>query len=201
MSPEKKNTSSTSRILVIAIISLLIGGGAVYVAAPSLVGKTTQTQIQTVTQGSTVVSIGTSTVTQTQTTTTTQTTSATLGAVALTTVATQSAPTSATSGWANSWSQEFQLGLVAEFPNSSAGPAAWDASAHPHVFFTTNTPGGGSGCSNCKNTGVAVIDADTKQVITTMQYTIAGVTMYYGPMGMGASMDGKYLYLPTGNAL
>ena len=197
------NRTSITRLAVILVVGLLVGGGAIYLAAPSLVGASTttqtQTSIQTVTTGSTVVTLGTPTITQTTTETTISTSTVTAPNVQVSTVSTQTAPSKGNTGWGNAWTSEFILSLAAEFTNSSQGPAAWDAAAHPDVYITTNTIGGGDFSATASGTGLCIIDAITQQVVVCRQYSVAGITNYFGAMGSAVSMDGRYIYLPTMN--
>ena len=196
----KKNTSIT-RLVIILVVGLLVGGGAIYLAAPSLVSPSTTTQTttqvstevatQTVTTGTTVVSIGTTM--STQTTTVTSTYTATAPANVITTVTSQSTGAPPT-GWETAQAVKMGTYLEAEFTNSSSGPSAWNATLHPHIFVTTN---GLAACAVNKicSPGLAIIDANTWQVILTRQYQISGVTNYNEDHDIGVSMNGQYIYL------
>ncbi len=108
----------------------------------------------------------------------------------------QSAPDAAPSGWDNKWSAKVDFKLLATLDDS--GPAAWDAAAHPDVFFTTVGPGyGGLLSENVTRPGVTIIDATTKEILAYQSYDL-GAESYFEPHGLGVSPYGKYIYLPTG---
>lgn len=98
--------------------------------------------------------------------------------------------------WGSRFSQRLDIRLLATYDDS--GPAAWNAAAHPLVFITTMGPGYGG--FNSKNTlpGVALFDGATKKLVASRTYDL-GYEVYFEPHGVGASPDGRYLYLPTGD--
>ena len=101
--------------------------------------------------------------------------------------------------WATDYSKKLGISLLAEF--DSSGPAAWDPVAHPVVFFTTEGPGyGGQLSKTHKNPGVAVIDANTREPIASASFQLEGVEpgKAFEPHGLGVSMDGRWIYLPSG---
>lgn len=84
----------------------------------------------------------------------------------------------------------------------SSGPPAWDAQKHPLVFFTSNGPGyAGLLSSKNKLPGLTIIDATTKEVITSvwfdLKYDVEGAAGANEPHSLGVSPDGKWIYLPT----
>ncbi len=99
--------------------------------------------------------------------------------------------------WATEWSKKLGLALLAEY--DSSGPPAWDPQAHPLVFITTEGPGYSGQLSNTNSLpGVAVIDANTREPIASMQYDFEDADNYFEPHGRGVSADGRWIYLPTG---
>lgn len=93
-----------------------------------------------------------------------------------------------------------RLGVTLERSFDSEGADRWDPEAHPLVFVTTEGPGYGGLLSGVKLPGVAIYDADTREVVASAQYdTLSwGYENVFEPHGLGVSPDGKWIYLPTG---
>jgi len=100
--------------------------------------------------------------------------------------------------WANEWSEKVNIEL--EYSFDSSGPDAWDSSEHPLIFVTTEGPGYGGLLSGVSLPGLAIIDADTREVVTSQNYDVLswGWSNVFEPHGLGTSPDGKWIYLPTG---
>ena len=100
--------------------------------------------------------------------------------------------------WANQWSEKVNIEL--EYSFDSSGPDAWDSSQHPLVFITTEGPGYGGLLSGATLPGLAIIDADTREVVASQNYDVLdwGWSNVFEPHGLGTSPDGKWIYLPTG---
>ena len=100
--------------------------------------------------------------------------------------------------WANEWSEKVNIEL--EYSFDSSGPDAWDSSEHPLVFVTTEGPGYGGLLSGVTLPGLAIIDADTREVVASQNYDVLdwGWSNVFEPHGLGTSPDGKWIYLPTG---
>jgi len=98
-------------------------------------------------------------------------------------------------GWQTQWAADLEVQMLERF--DSAGDAAWDMDAHPHVYVTSHGPGYSGQPSNIDNVGVAIIDADTHEVVATRQYDL-GFTPFEAH-GSAVSPDGQYIYIPTGN--
>ncbi len=101
------------------------------------------------------------------------------------------------SAWDTVWSQKLDIKLLAQF--DSSGPPAWDAAKHPLVYISSNGPGYGGFLSGIQSPGLVIVDANTYEVVLTKQYTLEGVKNYFESHGSAASMDGKWIYLPTGD--
>ncbi len=99
--------------------------------------------------------------------------------------------------WDTEWSQKLDMKLLAQF--DSSGTPAWDAAKHPLVYVSSNGPGYGGFLGGVKSPGFVIIDANTNEVVLTKQYTIEGITNYFEQHGSGVSMDGKWIYLPSGD--
>src|SRR5262249_37604142 len=93
-----------------------------------------------------------------------------------------------------------KLGVTLEKSFDSSGPDAWDPKKHPLVFVTTEGPGYGGLLSGVTLPGVAIIDADTREVVTSQHYDVLawGWKNVFEDHGVGVSPDGKWIYLPTG---
>ncbi len=100
--------------------------------------------------------------------------------------------------WATEWSEMAEIKLVRKF--DSGGAAAWDPEKHPHVFITTEGPGYGGLMSGVENPGLAIIDADTREVVAHASYDVLswGWKNVFEPHGLAVSPDGQWIYLPTG---
>jgi hypothetical protein len=100
--------------------------------------------------------------------------------------------------WENEWSE--QVGIKLEYDLDSSGPDAWDSEKHPLVFVTTEGPGYGGLLSGVTLPGLAIIDADTREVVASQTYDVLswGWKNVFEPHGLGVSPDGKWIYLPTG---
>lgn len=79
---------------------------------------------------------------------------------------------------------------------------AWDPAKHPLVFITTVGPGYGGILGGVKWPGVAIIDAETHEVVNYTAYDLTGEGWkpeeVFEPHGLAVSPDGKWIYLPTG---
>src|SRR5216684_2540584 len=93
-----------------------------------------------------------------------------------------------------------KLGVTLEKSFDSSGPDAWDPKKHPLVFVTTEGPGYGGLLSGVTLPGVAIIDAETREVVTSQHYDVLawGWKNVFEDHGVGVSPDGKWIYLPTG---
>ncbi len=93
-----------------------------------------------------------------------------------------------------------KLGVRLETQLDSSGPDAWDPKKHPNVFITSEGPGYGGLLSGVKLPGLAIIDADTRQVVAHRSYDVLkmGFKNVFEPHGLGVSGDGQWIYLPTG---
>ena len=100
--------------------------------------------------------------------------------------------------WATPLADSLGVTLVAEY--DSSGPDAWDPVAHPNVFITTEGPGYGGLLSGVTLPGIAIIDADTYEVVAHRNYDVLamGWTNVFEPHGVGVSPDGQWFYLPAG---
>lgn len=99
-------------------------------------------------------------------------------------------------GWANEKSEYLDIKLLAEY--DSSGDAAWDPDAHPRVYVTSNGPGYSGRPTDVENVGVKIIDAETREVVTSQQYEFDFVP--FENHGCGVSYDGNWIYIPTGNS-
>ena len=94
-------------------------------------------------------------------------------------------------GWDTTESLRGRLKLLATY--DSSGPDAWDAAAHPLVYFTSEgvgaNPKGGTRMS-----GVQVIDAYAKNVIASALFDLGG-EVTQPPHSVGISPDGRWLYI------
>ena len=100
--------------------------------------------------------------------------------------------------WATDWSEK--VGVELEYQFDSSGPDAWDPTEHPLVFITTEGPGYGGLLSGVTLPGLAIIDADTREVVAHANYDVLswGWKNVFEPHGLGVSPDGQWIYLPTG---
>ena len=100
--------------------------------------------------------------------------------------------------WATEWSERASASL--EYSFDSSGPDAWDVAEHPTVFITSEGPGYGGLMSGVRLPGVAIVDADTREVVASQNYDVFewGWPNAFEPHGLGVSADGKWIYLPTG---
>ncbi len=100
-------------------------------------------------------------------------------------------------GWTTSWAKK--LGVKLDKTFDSSGPDAWDPKAHPLVFMTSEGPGYGGLLSGVKLPGLAIFDAERKQVVTSQAYDVLswGWKSVFEPHGLGVSPDGKWIYLST----
>lgn len=100
-------------------------------------------------------------------------------------------------GWDTAESIRSGVKLFAKY--DSSGPDAWDQKAHPLVFITSEGPGYGHRPSKtAKFPGLQIIDANTKQIVTSVQFDL-GFKAHGTPHGLGISPDGKWLYVATGD--
>lgn len=104
----------------------------------------------------------------------------------------------AKAAWETEWSKK--VGVSLEYSIDSSGPDAWDPTEHPLVFITTEGPGYGGLLSGVTLPGLAIIDADTREVVTSRNYDVLswGWKNVFEPHGLGVSPDGQWIYLPTG---
>lgn len=99
-------------------------------------------------------------------------------------------------GWATPESARGGLHLVQQY--DSSGPDAWDVSAHPLVYFTsesqyTNNPDLAEGS---QFVGFHIIDGYTKEVVTQVYFKIDEASaISRGPHGVGVSPDGRWAYV------
>ncbi|MFQ6005251.1 MAG: YncE family protein [Woeseia sp.] len=100
--------------------------------------------------------------------------------------------------WANEWSEK--VGVSLEYSFDSSGPDAWDPKEHSLVFMTTEGPGYGGLLSGVTLPGLAIVDADTREVVAHRNYDVLswGWKNVFEPHGLGVSPDGRWIYLPTG---
>ena len=100
--------------------------------------------------------------------------------------------------WATPWAEKVGVSLEKSF--DSSGPDAWDPEEHPLVFITTEGPGYGGLMSGVELPGLAIIDADTREVVAHRNYDVLswGWPNVWEPHGLGVSPDGQWIYLPTG---
>lgn len=93
-----------------------------------------------------------------------------------------------------------KLGITLENSYDSKGADAWDPNKHPLVFITSEGPGYGGLLSGVKLPGFAIFDANSREVVASRSYDVLamGWKSVFEPHGLGVSMDGKWIYLPTG---
>lgn len=105
----------------------------------------------------------------------------------------QPAAAATPTGWDTPESIRGGLKLVNTY--DSSGPDAWDVSAHPLVYFTSEGLGYGSRPSKTnKLAGVDVIDANSYKVVASALFDLGG-TPTSQPHGLGTSPDGKWVYI------
>ena len=90
-------------------------------------------------------------------------------------------------GWDTPESIRGRLRLLATY--DSSGPDAWDAAAHPLVYFTSEGVEG-----NVLKSGVQVIDAYEKRVVKAALFDL-GEEVTENPHSVGLSPDGRWIYL------
>ncbi len=101
--------------------------------------------------------------------------------------------------WETEWAKKLEIKLLASL--DSSGPPAWNSKKHPLVFITSEGPGyGGILSKTVKTPGIAIIDAITHEVVAAQRYELEGVKEYFESHGSGVSMDGRWIYLPTGTS-
>lgn len=107
-------------------------------------------------------------------------------------------PALAADNWTTPLATKLGVRLEAQF--DSSGPDAWDPKKHPNVFITSEGPGYGGLLSGVKLPGLAIFDADTREVVAHRSYDVLklGFKNVFEPHGLGVSADGKWIYLPTG---
>ncbi len=100
-------------------------------------------------------------------------------------------------GWDTPFAVRLDVQLLGQY--DSSGPAAWDAAKHPLVYVTTNGGGYGGFFSGTNSPGVAIIDANTYEVVVEKQFLLDGVDgkKHAEDHGIGVSPDGNWIYLPT----
>ena len=101
-------------------------------------------------------------------------------------------PAAQPTGWDTPESMRGRLRLLATY--DSSGPDAWDVSAHPLVYFTSEGVETGRNGSTINRSGVQVIDAYAKKVIASALFDL-GEEVTENPHGVGISPDGRWLYL------
>jgi DNA-binding beta-propeller fold protein YncE len=102
----------------------------------------------------------------------------------------------APSGWDTPASQKLGVQLLATY-DTSGEPDAWDPAAHPHVFVTSEGHGYAGFISEVFTlAGLQLIDADTHENFASASFDL-GFEQTGTPHGLGVSMDGKYIYIPT----
>ena len=101
-------------------------------------------------------------------------------------------PAAQPSGWDTPESLRGRIRLLATY--DSRGPDAWDVSAHPLVYFTSEGVESGRNGSTINRSGVQVIDAYAKKVIASALFDL-GEEVTENPHGTGISPDGRWLYL------
>ncbi len=102
-----------------------------------------------------------------------------------------SPPDAQPTGWDTPESVRGRLQLLATY--DSSGPDAWDVTAHPTVFFTSegvgSNPNGGT-----RKSGVWIVDAYTKEVVASALFDL-GEEVTQNPHSAGMSSDGQWLYV------
>jgi DNA-binding beta-propeller fold protein YncE len=96
------------------------------------------------------------------------------------------------SGWETNEAIRGQLKLLAKF--DSSGPAAWDQVKHPTVYVSSMSyPPQKPDATKIYGSGFYVIDAYTKEVVTSRVYDLGEQTTTY-PHTIASSPDGKWWY-------
>jgi len=90
-------------------------------------------------------------------------------------------------GWETPEAVRGRLRLLTRY--DSSGPDAWDAAAHPMVFFTSEGVERGA-----RKSGVQVIDAYSKKIVASVLFDL-GEEVTENPHSVGISPDGRFLYL------
>ncbi|MBI3181518.1 MAG: hypothetical protein HYZ28_05190 [Myxococcales bacterium] len=107
----------------------------------------------------------------------------------------------AASTWCNDLSVKLGVTLTKQY--DSSGPDAWDPVLHPLVFITPVGPGYGGKLSGVKWPGVTVIDANSREIVKYAAYDMSAEgwsdANVFESHGMAVSLDGKWIYLPTGS--
>jgi DNA-binding beta-propeller fold protein YncE/mono/diheme cytochrome c family protein len=101
-------------------------------------------------------------------------------------------PAAQPSGWDTPESLRGRIRLLATY--DSSGPDAWDVTAQPLVYFTSEGVESGRNGSTVNRSGVQVIDAYAKKVIASALFDL-GEEVTENPHGVGISPDGRWLYL------
>jgi mono/diheme cytochrome c family protein len=96
-------------------------------------------------------------------------------------------PAAQPTGWDTPESIRGRLRLLATY--DSSGPDAWDAKAHPLVYFTSE----GVETRPMKS-GVHVIDAYDKKIVASAMFDL-GEEVTENPHSVGLSPDGRWIYL------
>lgn len=101
-------------------------------------------------------------------------------------------------GWKTAWAEK--LGVELEKTFDSSGADAWDPAKHPLVFVTSEGPGYNGLLSGVKLPGLAIFDADSREVVTSKNYDVFswGWKSVMEPHGLGVSPNGDWIYVPTG---
>ncbi|MBI2185850.1 MAG: c-type cytochrome [Acidobacteria bacterium] len=99
----------------------------------------------------------------------------------------QAPQTTQPAGWDTPESIRGRIRLLATY--DSSGPDAWDVTAHPTVFITSEGVEKGA-----RKSGVYVIDAYSKQVVASALFDLGEETTE-NPHSVGMSPDGRWLYL------
>jgi mono/diheme cytochrome c family protein/DNA-binding beta-propeller fold protein YncE len=96
-------------------------------------------------------------------------------------------PNAQPTGWDTPESIRGRLRLLATY--DSSGPDAWDAAAHPLVYFTSE----GVETQPMKS-GVHVIDGYDKRIVKSVLFDL-GEEVTENPHSVGVSPDGRWIYL------
>ena len=108
-------------------------------------------------------------------------------------------PVTTPTGWNTKWSVALGVQLIHQY--NSSGPSLLGVQRLiQQSTLRTNGPGYSGYLSGLTTPGVCIIDALTYQVVVCRQYSIANQTVYAESHGLGVSMNGQWIYLPTGNS-